>query len=63
MRVIARRTLNQYAATLIGHKDQIAVKQALDAWFDEARKRSLTLGLIRRLRDELGISADVLIGR
>ena len=26
------------------------------------RKRSLTLGLIRRLRDELGISADVLIG-
>ena len=27
------------------------------------RKRALSLGLIRRLRDELGISADVLIGR
>ena len=26
------------------------------------RKRSLTLGLIRRLRDEFGISADVLVG-
>lgn len=26
------------------------------------RKRALTLGLIRRLRDEFGISADVLIG-
>ena len=26
------------------------------------RKRALTLGQIRRLRDELGISADVLIG-
>lgn len=27
------------------------------------RKRALSLGLIGRLRDELGISADVLIGR
>ena len=27
------------------------------------RRRSLTLAMIRRVRDELGISADVLIGR
>jgi HTH-type transcriptional regulator/antitoxin HigA len=27
------------------------------------RRRSLTLPLIRRLRDALGISADILIGR
>lgn len=38
MRIIARRTLREFAATLAGHKDQPAVKAALDAWFDEAKK-------------------------
>lgn len=38
MRIIARRTLREFVMTLSGHKDQPAVKAALDAWFDEASK-------------------------
>jgi mRNA interferase HigB len=38
MRVIARRTLRDFVASLAGHKDQQAVKAALDAWFDEVRR-------------------------
>jgi mRNA interferase HigB len=38
MRIIARRTLREFVQSLAGHKDQPAVKAALDAWFDEARK-------------------------
>jgi mRNA interferase HigB len=38
MRVIARRTLREFAATLSGRKDHFAVKAALDAWFDEASR-------------------------
>lgn len=38
MRIIARRTLRDFVASLAGHKDQPAVKAALDAWFDETRK-------------------------
>jgi mRNA interferase HigB len=38
MRIIARRTLRQFVETLSGNKDQLAVKAALDAWFDEASK-------------------------
>lgn len=38
MRIIARRTLRRFADLLAGHKDQLAVKAALDAWFDEVRK-------------------------
>ena len=38
MRVIARRTLVGFAATLAGHRDHRAVKAALAAWFDEVRK-------------------------
>ena len=38
MRIIARRTLREFVESLVGHKDQPAVKAALDAWFDEARK-------------------------
>lgn len=38
MRVIARRTLREFVATLSGRKDQLAVKAALDAWFDEASR-------------------------
>lgn len=36
MRIIARRTLRRYVDSLAGHKDQRAVKAALDAWFAEA---------------------------
>ena len=38
MRIIARRTLREFIASRAGHKDQSALKAALDAWFDEARK-------------------------
>ncbi len=38
MRIIARRTLREFVKSLGGHKDQPAVKAALDAWFDEAKK-------------------------
>jgi mRNA interferase HigB len=38
MRVIARRTLRDFVASRAGHKDQPALKAALDAWFDGVRK-------------------------
>jgi mRNA interferase HigB len=38
MRIIARRTLREFVQSLTGRKDQSAVKAALDAWFDEAKK-------------------------
>jgi mRNA interferase HigB len=37
MRIISRRTLREFVAGLADHKDQPAVKAALDAWFDEVR--------------------------
>ena len=42
MRVIARSTLLHFVDTLRGHKDQSAVKAALDAWFHEVRKAHWT---------------------
>lgn len=38
MRIIARRTLRQFMAKRAGHKDQPALKAALDAWFAEVCK-------------------------
>lgn len=38
MRIIARRTLREFVEKRAGHKDQSALKAALDAWFDEVRK-------------------------
>lgn len=38
MRIIARRTLKAFVDSLAGHKDQPAVKAALDAWFQEVKK-------------------------
>jgi len=38
MRVIARRTLRNFVESRTGHKDQGALKSALDAWFHEAQK-------------------------
>ena len=42
MRIIARRTLREFVESLAGHKDQPAVKAALDAWFDEVKKARWT---------------------
>src|ERR1019366_2379835 len=38
MRIIARRTLRTFVEGRRGYKDHGALKAALDAWFDEARK-------------------------
>jgi mRNA interferase HigB len=38
MRIIARRTLREFVSARAGHKDQPALKAALDAWFSEVRK-------------------------
>ena len=37
MRIIARSTLTRFVEKLGGHKDQRAVKSALDSWFQEVR--------------------------
>ncbi len=42
MRVISRSTLLSFVESLKGHKDQIAIKAALDAWFHEVRKAHWT---------------------
>jgi mRNA interferase HigB len=42
MRIIARQTLQRFAEALAGHKDQPAVKAALDVWLDEVRKAKWT---------------------
>jgi mRNA interferase HigB len=47
VRIIARSTLTRFVESLEGHKDQRAVKAALDAWFHEVRHA------------EWGTSADV----
>ena len=50
MRIIARSTLRAFVATLAGHKDQPAVKSALDSWFDEvAKARWTNTADVRRL--------------
>lgn len=38
MRIIARRTLKRFVEARVGHRDQSALKAALDAWFGEVRK-------------------------
>jgi mRNA interferase HigB len=38
MRIIARRTLRNFVASLVGHKDRPAVEAALNAWFHEVQK-------------------------
>ncbi len=42
MRIVARRTLREFVESRTGHKDQAALKAALDAWFDEVRKANWT---------------------
>lgn len=42
MRIIARRTLREFVKGLAGHKDQPAVKAALEAWYDEVSKARWT---------------------
>ena len=37
MRIIARRTLREFVATRSGRRDRVALRSALDAWFQEAQ--------------------------
>ncbi len=41
MRIIARRTLKDFTDTRRGHRDNKALKTALDAWFHEVSKANL----------------------
>jgi mRNA interferase HigB len=38
MRIIARRTLREFVASLAGRQDQQAVHAALDAWFRDVKR-------------------------
>jgi mRNA interferase HigB len=38
MRIIARRTLVEYIASLQGHREQKSLKRCLDCWFAEVSK-------------------------
>jgi mRNA interferase HigB len=38
VRIVARSTLKRYVEKLAGHKDQRAVKSALDSWIQEAKQ-------------------------
>ena len=42
MRIIARRSLREFIAERAGQKDHPALKAALEAWFDEARRARWT---------------------
>jgi mRNA interferase HigB len=46
MRIIARRALREFVESLAGRKDQPAVKGALDAWFDEVKRRYATASIV-----------------
>jgi mRNA interferase HigB len=60
MRIIARRTLKRYVTSRTGHRDQPALKAALDAWFDEVRKArwTSTADVKRHYRTASIISSD-----
>lgn len=38
MRIIARRTLREFADSLAGHRDQKAVRAALEDWYADVKK-------------------------
>lgn len=63
MRIIARRTLREFIAARAGHRDQPALKAALDAWFDEVRKARWTSSAdVKRLYATASIvSADRIV--
>ena len=63
MRIIARRTLREFVESRVGHKDQAALKVALDAWFDEVRKANWrsTVDVKRRYASASIVSADRIV--
>ena len=63
MRIIARRTLRKFVEGLVGHRDQPALKAALEAWFDEVRKAqwASTADLKRLYATASVVSADRIV--
>jgi len=63
MRIIARRTLREFVEARAGHRDQQALKAALDAWFDEVRqaKWSSTADVKRLYASASIVSSDRLV--
>ena len=49
MRIIARRTLREFASSRATHKDGQALKAALEAWFEEVRRaRWVSIAEVKR---------------
>jgi mRNA interferase HigB len=63
MRIIARRSLREFAERRREHKDYSALKGALDAWFDEISKLrwSSTADVKRSYRSASIVSADRIV--
>ena len=63
MRIIARSTLREFVEARKGHKDQRALKTALDAWFYEVKKAAWkNTAHVRRLYATASIvSADRIV--
>ena len=63
MRIIARRTLREFVAGRAGHRDQPALKAALDAWFAEVKRArwTSTVDVKRLYRTASVLSADRIV--
>jgi mRNA interferase HigB len=63
VRIISRRTLRQFVESRASHKDQAALKAAVDAWFDEVRKAEWksTADLKRQYGSASVVSADRIV--
>jgi mRNA interferase HigB len=63
MRIIARRTLRRFVEARAAHKDQPALKAALDAWFGEVRRASwVSTADVKRLYASASVvSADRIV--
>jgi mRNA interferase HigB len=63
VRIIARRTLRAFVESRAGHKDQAALKAAVDAWFDEVRKADWksTADVKRHYASASVVSADRIV--
>ena len=63
MRIIARRTLRQFVESRVGSRGHLALKTALDAWFDEVRKAkwNSAAAVKRSYRTASIVSADRLV--
>jgi len=63
MRIIARRTLREFVESLAADKNQTAVKNSLDAWFDEVTRARWTdmNDVKRQYRNASVVSAERIV--